>query len=423
MSFISFNYNKNLNYAIAYWALEIIIRIFMYFNWEFFQISVKDSINEYIYLILLDISDLLAGFLVIYTQCSMKQKNKNKNEDVLERRSTINKIEYISVEEKSLHKSKSFIYKMILICILDYINRAAFYIFYQTNKDANHENISHKAQKDIIIHLDILARYAFSILLLKNKIFKHHKLSIILITIGFIILIPIDIMEIINSKKIEDRLSYIYIGMFVYRGILFPLEDTIVKQVYMNEYIFPEYIMFFRGVGELILLIIITPILYFCLWSKESFGFVNNTTQVTLNIIIYTISSFVKAYLLLKIIYYFSSQSVSFLIISESLTGSICSIIKFFKFFKKLHLAIAIFVVEIIVILITTFATLIYDEIIVIKKCGLDVNVAKQISKRAKLETNSISFLNENNNAEEEEEDEDKDEEIKEDDLENSKYE
>ena len=210
MSFISFNYNKNLNYAIAYWALEIIIRIFMYFNWEFFQISVKDSINEYIYLILLDISDLLAGFLVIYTQCSMKQKNKNKNEDVLERRSTINKIEYISVEEKSLHKSKSFIYKMILICILDFINRAAFYIFYQTNKDANHENISHKAQKDIIIHLDILARYAFSILLLKNKIFKHHKLSIILITIGFIILIPIDIMEIINSKKIEDRLSYIY---------------------------------------------------------------------------------------------------------------------------------------------------------------------------------------------------------------------
>ena len=420
MSFISFNYNKNLNYAIAYWALEIIIRIFMYFNWEFFQISVKDSINEYIYLILLDISDLLAGFLVIYTQCSMKKKNKNEN--VLERRSTINKIEYISVEEKSLHKSKSFIYKMILICILDFINRAAFYIFYQTNKDANHENISHKAQKDIIIHLDILARYAFSILLLKNKIFKHHKLSIILITIGFIILIPIDILEIINSKKIDDRLSYIYIGMFIYKGILFPLEDTIVKQVYMNEYIFPEYVMFFRGVGELILLIIITPILYFFLWSKENLGFVNNTTQVTLNIIIYTISSFVKAYLLLKIIYYFSSQSVSFLIISESLTGSICSIIKSFKFFKRLHLAISIFVVEIIVILITTFGTLIYDEIIVIKKCGLDVNVAKQISKRAKIETDEISLLNSNNN-EEEEEDEDKEEEIKEEDLENSKYE
>ena len=30
----------------------------MYFYWDFFQIAVKDSINEYIYLILLDISDL-----------------------------------------------------------------------------------------------------------------------------------------------------------------------------------------------------------------------------------------------------------------------------------------------------------------------------------------------------------------------------
>ena len=52
MSFITFNYNKNLKYAIAYWTLEIIIRIFMYFYWDFFQIAVKDSINEYIYLIL-----------------------------------------------------------------------------------------------------------------------------------------------------------------------------------------------------------------------------------------------------------------------------------------------------------------------------------------------------------------------------------
>ena len=126
------------------------------------------------------------------------------------------------------------------------------------------------------------------------------------------------------------------------------------------------------------------------------------------------------------IIYYFSSQSVSFLIISESLTGSICSIIIYFKFFKDTLLGIFIFVIELIVILISTFGTLLYDEIIVIKKCGLDANVAKEISKRAKIEADEISFLNEtnNNNEVEEDEEENKEEEIKEEEnIEDSKYE
>ena len=284
-----------------------------------------------------------------------------------------------------------------------------FFIFYQTNKEANHDNVSHKVQKDIIIHLDILARYILSIIFLKTKVFKHHKLSIILITIGFIILIPIDILAVQNSNRINAKLTYVYIGVVFYRGIFFPFEDTIVKQVYSNEYILPEYVMFLRGLGQLILIIFITPILYFFLWSNESFDFVDNIAHIIITIIIYTFSSFIKAYLLLKIIYYFSSQSVSFLIISESLTGSISSIIKFFSFFKKRQLAIITFVIEIIVILITTFGTLVYDEIIVIKKWGLDINVAREIASRAKIETDSISVIDDNI-SENEEEEEDKEE-------------
>jgi len=420
MAIITFNYNKNLNYAIAYWALEIVLRTFMYIKWEFFQISLKDSINEYIYIILLVISDLLAGFLVLYTQCSIKKKNVSDNSS--EKGSAKNEIEYITAEEKkTLHISQNCIYKMIFICIIDYINRAAFFIFYQTNKDANHDNISHKAQKDIIIHLDILARYLFSILILKTKVFKHHKLSLILIIIGFVISIPNDVLEILNSKKYVARLSFIYIGIFVYRAILFPLEDTLIKQIFSKEYILPEYIMFFRGTGELILIIIITPILYFCLFSKESLYFTENAIQIAFNIIIYILSNFVKAFLLMKIIYYFSSQSVAFLIISESLTGSIFSIIrtsKYIEHIKRLYLAIVILIIEFIVILTSTFATLVYDEIIVIKKCGLDANVAKEISNRAKLESDIINLLNNSNNEIEEEE-----ERVKEDEKsEGSKY-
>ena len=75
MSFISFNYNKNLIYAIIYWALEILTRSFMYLSWDqFYNIVSNDAINEYIYIILLNIADLLAGFLVLYINCSLKKK-------------------------------------------------------------------------------------------------------------------------------------------------------------------------------------------------------------------------------------------------------------------------------------------------------------------------------------------------------------
>jgi DUF1009 family protein len=48
--------------------------------------------------------------------------------------------------------------------------------------------------------------------------------------------------------------------------------------------------------------------------------------------------------------------------------------------------------IEIIVILITGFETLVFDEIIVIKNWGLEINVASEITSRANLETSLISI-------------------------------
>ena len=163
---------------------------------------------------------------------------------------------------------------MISICVLDYINRLAFYLFFQLNKDSKHDDISHKAQKDIIIHLDILVRYLFSIFLLKIKLFKHHKFAFFLILINFLILIPTDVTSLhFYNHEINERLTYIYIGFFSLRGILFPLEDVIIKKVFTEDYILPEYLMLFRGLGEFVLILIITPILYFSLHSNLIFDF------------------------------------------------------------------------------------------------------------------------------------------------------
>ena len=297
--------------------------------------------------------------------------------------------------------------KIILICLLDFINRLAFYAFFQINQGAKHDDISDKAQKDIIIHLDIIVRYLFSIFLLKIKVHRHHKFAFFLILINFLILIPTDVTSLNNDNpRIDKRLTYIYIGFFSVRGILFPLEDVIIKKVFTDDYILPEEIMFFRGLGEFVLIITITPILYFSLYRNFTFLF-GNMTKIILTIILYTLSSFVKAYLLLKVIYFFSSQSVSFLIVSESITSSIAEIINFFKDGYD-NILIVYLLIEIIVILNTTFGTLVYDEIIVIKKCGMDINVAAEIALRGRLEVNSIGLIEDDDNDDIEEEEDGK---------------
>ena len=130
MSFITFNYNRNLIYAIIYWSLEIISRSFMYFGWDkYFNIVINDAINEYIYVILLNISDLIAGFLVLYINYTMKKKgtieNNVENSDNNQRISQVN---IISGKGMKVPKSKFFIFKIILICSLSYLNRSSFFI-------------------------------------------------------------------------------------------------------------------------------------------------------------------------------------------------------------------------------------------------------------------------------------------------------
>ena len=410
MSILTFHYNRNLIYAIIYWVLEIINRIIMYFYWDYFQIIKEDSINEYLYVLMLNISDLLAGFLVLYINFSLKKKKSFKEISINDKNSSNSKKNLIFGAGNKALKSKNFIYKIILICFLDYINRAAFYIFYQIFEDAVHDDISDKAQKDIIIHIDILARYVFSIIILKTKIFKHHKLAIIIILIGFFILFPTDIISIhfFTTENI-NKYTFGYIGILSITGILYPLEDTLIKKVFTDFYIIPETLMFIRGLGEFVLILIVTPFLYFFVWVYDKNAFFSaSLTSIVLMIIFYILTSFVKAYLIMKIIYYFSSQSVSFLIISETITSSVSNIIKYFisgdnyNNYKGYYFIILL--IEIIVIFNSLTATLIYDEIIVIKKWGLEKDVAKEISERSVLELSTMKLVDDNNEEEEHDE-------------------
>ena len=104
-------------------------------------------------------------------------------------------------------------------------------------------------------------------------------------------------------------------------------------------------------------------------------------------IIINTLTAFFRAFVTLKIIYHYSSQSVSFLRISQSFGGSITIIINLIKNGIDDEWKIGLIIFEIINVLIILFATFIYDEIIIINIYKLNKNVKLGIINRGEFDT------------------------------------
>ena len=356
--------------------------------------------QEFIFIVLLNISDLCAVFLVCYTCLRSKKKKRNNDND--DNSQIQENIIYIPPKKSKSNRTKYFNLRIINICCLDFISRSAFFIFYFYFPDATYENISNKVQIDIIIYLDIFARYLFSRLILKKKFYRHQIVAIIALILVFLIfLFPFDILSIVKFPSgINIRLTCIYLGIVSIRGVLFPLEDTIIKLVLNEDYVQPETLMFKRGLFELpittILLIIIIVVVL-----RNRLNFVDNGLQIFLVVFIYTFLSFLKAYFIIYIIYYFSSQSVSFLIIIESLIGSIIQIKNNLNSKENFTFNIISSIIEIIVVMISFFFTLVYDEIIIIKKCRMDKDVRERIIARANLEIDNIGEINVNEEEEE----------------------
>ena len=69
MSLITWNFDKKFFYVIAYWVLEIIYRILLSIKIDYFKLTNNIVHDRYIIVLANISSDLLAGFLVLYTKC------------------------------------------------------------------------------------------------------------------------------------------------------------------------------------------------------------------------------------------------------------------------------------------------------------------------------------------------------------------
>ena len=356
---------------------------------EYFILIKEDNVqNEYMSVIISNISDLLSGFLYLYIRISSKSPKKKEEKKEKEEE---NDLIYEEMSPAPRNNNLIIVMKGIIISILEYLSRSFYWISYAIISVKSKE-ISHLLQKDLLISTDIFVRYIFSIFVLKSVIYKHGKFSLILMGIGFIILLTADFLLIFcaaSNLNINKTLSFT--GILLFRSVIIPYEHTLIKQLFLNNYIIPELMQFIRGLFELVIILIITPILYYSFNLDSKFNFDKLTV---IFMIINILVGFIKAYILLKVIYNYSIQSVSFLLISQSLPYSIYGIIYVFKYVEEKNADDFILIsFEILGILIILFATLVYDELIIINKWNLNKNVKLFIMKRGEDENEDMDNL------------------------------
>lgn len=265
---------------------------------------------------------------------------------------------------------------------------------------------------DWIVAIDILSRYFFSRIILKTKLYKHHFWSIIISTLGFIFMSSIDLITIINNKKYDFSIKMWYLLFIFPRALIFPLEDAINKILLSNDFLLPHSLMFDRGIIEFFILLIFSLILFITKKLEISYDS-ENIKYVILIKIAQTIVSSIKAFCLMQAIYIYSSQYVSFLVVSESFGGTLNLFINIFSNdddYPKIYKNIIFIIAEIISVIILIFGTLMYNEMIIINKFGLQENTNRGLHIKEKNDyifANDQEFLNdeesecnENNNGE-----------------------
>ena len=378
MSFIEITCDKNFIYVAIYWIIEIAFRFFSKIKKELFKIFKDKVLDEYAIQIKKIAGDLLAGFLVLYSHCSSKSKKVKENVEYDD------KINYIYEEPQMVPKKKKI--KIIIISILEYLCQTRYWISYAIIGDK--DKISYTIENDSTYIIDILMRYVFSIIILKIMIYKHHKFSLVIISLGFLFLLVADIIDLtFKNDKVSLGLSFLYALICLPKSFASPYEHVIIKQtlIYINQ----ENIQFLRGILSLIILIIVSIILYISFSQTLNPNLKPNfSVETIIGTIIYILIRGTKEFILLKVIDKISSQSVSFLIIAKYIGLNVYGIYDKFRddqddqgdfFFISLH------IVGTFIILI---ACLIYDEVIIINKWNLDYFTKKRINERAEEEVN-----------------------------------
>ena len=331
---------------------------------------IEAKTGKYIDILSNVIGDLLTGFV----HCHLKRKYEEKKDEPLEPQQNNNKnfIRYIYYDETK--KRKLFYKKIIKISIIDFICQLIFFFSCFANKQFIEEN---RKVRNIdylysFLVIDIVAKYIFSIIILKTNFYFHHRLSFFLSVVVLAVLFPIELVY----KMKEYNIYFLLISFIQY--VLYSYEDILNKDALIKLFIFPESILFYKGCFTFLYFIIFTILIFVFdnIFQNMDFLDIDKIIHLIITKSIFIFFNIIRSVYLVNVIDFFSSQHMSILKVLETILLSVYYIID--KYIKRDNDEYSnvnnyfyfdnenIDLIEIIAVLLLLFFSLIYNEVIVI---------------------------------------------------------
>ena len=400
MSLIEFRINKGYLYFLFYWLIDLIDSLEKYiFEYKDKKPEKEKYAKELSILNLFsqNLSDLLSGFLVLYTYRKISTKENEEKKEKKEKKEknlvlNMNAYELI-YNDLSIKRNK---HKLIfLISILHFIVHLSSLLFLFLKFGKKQPN---RHDMDWLITIEILMSILFNKIILKRKLYKHHILGLILNIIGFIYISIINLY-----RKNETWITFLF---SLPKFVLFPLEYAINKILLMDKFMLPHTLMFCRGICEFIFNIFLYIIIVLVTNVKFiHFKIILSDTHKLFVLLLLIIFQFFRSFIIMKIIYIFTPAHVSFVAIADIFIDVIYNV-----FVIREHSFNFIMCVLFLSAFLVIFGTLIFNEMIIINAYNLEEGTQEGLLNKEKLdnldnELNINEIINNNEKEEEEEDD------------------
>ena len=321
--------------------------------------------------------------------------NKKKNEDIKIPKENILSLVYNKLTNQN--KTKTYFY-ILLTCF-------CFAIYNEIQNLIN----SFKFQEFDLWSFDIL----FTFLLMKKyfefDVHKHHKCSIIFVTIICTILIIIisflpnivtgnlNQYEHVNKELGSYFYSIVFILIFLILSFIYAFSRNFAKVLIQSKFVSSYILIIFIGIAGLITTIIISIISYF--YERDNFisyfkEFKSHSTweilrDVLIVVPIYLFSQFMQLYFEILIIYYLNP--IYTLVLNNVYYGAERLILFLFDINMEYFIS---FILSEISEIVAIFGYIINLEIIELNFCGLSDNTRINIMNKAQREFRALSGAN-----------------------------
>ena len=339
-----------------------------------------------------ELSYVAVGLLYFVSYFKLKPNKEKEKEKEFGIQQNSSPIKYIYNEENRNYDLKQVSFVVILLSLILETTEIIYYYI-----DENKNNFTDSLY--YLLFIPLLSKY-----ILKEKIYKHQYLSLIIAIFGSVFLI-IPVCLVINTDDIVSNIvTFIYVFMFSLFVIL-------IKRLNQKNYISVFKLCLLFGILSIILhclgffiysLIKYHDLSYFkdCFDSSED----KNIFIIILYFIINFIAMIIENLLQLLTVLYFSPNLI---IITYFLNPMIEWIIKIVSEGGSIP-EDAIYPIGFIIEL---FSSLIYNEIIILNFCGLSQNTKKYVEQRlmkelqdmrkedvtiTELDNDDLSFISDN---------------------------